>query len=171
MKRGQVIFVIGVSGSGKSTVAEALSSRRGAIFLEGDSFHSAENVERMRSGKPLTDEMRWGWLTALGQAACANAGAGHDVIVACSGLKKAYRDLLRQEAGPCRMLFLDGHRELIRDRMLARVDHYMPPTLLDSQFDTLEPPGRDEPDVIHLSISQSPQALIEEADRLTRDAW
>lgn len=163
MMRGRVIFVIGVSGSGKTTVADGLAKRMGAIFLEGDRFHSPENVEWMRSGHPLTDAMRWGWLAVLGQAARAEAEAGRDVVVACSALRRAYREMLRETAGPCRMLFLDGEFGLVRARILARVDHYMPATLLDSQFATLERPGQDEPDVLHLAILQTPDALIEAA--------
>lgn len=166
MSRGRVIFVIGVSGCGKSTVARGLSARFGATFLEGDSFHPPENVERMRSGMPLTDEMRWGWLTALGHAAAAASKERRDVVVACSGLKRAHRDLLRDTAGPCRMLFLDGDRDLIEMRLRARIGHYMPASLLDSQFDTLERPGSDETDVEHLPITFGPADLIEAATRL-----
>ena len=166
MSRGKVIFVIGVSGCGKSTVAQGLADRIGATFLEGDTYHPPENVERMRAGIPLTDEMRWGWLTALGRAAGAKAEDGRDVLVACSGLKRAYRDLLRETAGPCRMLFLDGDRDLIEARLLARLDHYMPASLLDSQLAVLERPGPGEPDVQHLSISPGPAELIDAAARL-----
>lgn len=164
--RGRVIFVIGVSGCGKTTIAGGLAERLGATFLEGDSFHPPSNVEWMRSGQPLTDEMRWGWLEALGQATRAEAEAGRDVVTACSGLKKSYRDLLRKVAGPCRILFLVGAPELIRARMLKRTDHYMPATLLDSQFATLEPPGADEPDVARLEISDRPEVLIDAAVKL-----
>ena len=164
--RGRVIYVIGVSGCGKSTVAEALAHGIDATFLEGDAFHSAENVAWMRAGHPLSDDMRWGWLRDLGQAARDHAEAGRDVLAACSALKRAYRDHLRQTTGPCRMLFLDGDRSLIHSRMLARVDHYMPATLLDSQFATLERPEADESDVVRLEISLPPKALIEAAEKL-----
>ncbi len=170
MSRGHVVFVIGVAASGKSTVAEGLAGRGGAVFLEGDKFHSDENIEHMRSGLPLTDEMRWGWLTNLAEAARAEAEAGRDVFVACSALKRIYRDLLRDRTGPCRMLFLDGDRNLILSRLVARVDHYMPPTLLDSQMATLERPGRDEPDVLHLGADQDRAAMIDTAARMLSEA-
>ena len=158
--RGRVIFVIGVAGCGKSTVAQALAEDVGGVFLEGDEFHSTENVATMAAGKPLTDDMRWGWLADLAAAADVAANKGQDVLVACSGLKKAYRDVLRKGAGPCRMIYLEGDKETILARMALRKDHYMPTSLLDSQFDTLELPQADEEDLKTVSILHEPDVVI-----------
>lgn len=162
--RGRVVFVIGVSGCGKSSVGRALAERHGARFLEGDAFHPPENVATMRAGQPLSDAMRWGWLGDLAQAADTAAEAGEDVVVACSGLRQAYRDLLRQRAGPCRMVFLQGDKALIRARMAARQDHYMPPALMDSQFATLEPPAPAEIDIVAVSVDGPLGAVIDAAE-------
>jgi gluconokinase len=163
--RGRVIFVIGVAGCGKSTVAGALAEKVGGVFLEGDEYHSPQNVATMAAGHALTDDMRWGWLGDLAAAADAAANTGGDVLVACSGLKRAYRDVLRHGSGPCRFIFLDGDKATILARMALRTDHYMPTSLLDSQFETLEPPQSDETDVETISILHAPDAVIATAER------
>lgn len=166
MTRGKVIFVIGVSGCGKSTVGQALATTHGGVFLEGDDYHPPENVAAMAAGQPLTDELRWGWLQRLATAAAAEAGAGRLTLVACSGLKVSYRDLLRDIAGPCTFLFLDGDRDTIFRRMEKRKNHYMPVSLLDSQFATLERPGPGETDVTTLSILVPEAEVIRRADAI-----
>lgn len=158
--RGRVVFVIGVAGCGKSTVAQALAAKIGGAFLEGDEYHPPENVAAMAAGQALTDDMRWGWLEDLATAAATRADAGQDVLVACSGLKRSYRDVLRRIAGPCRMVFLQGDKALILARMKLRQDHYMPTSLLDSQFAALEPAQSGETDVISVSIAPEPEAVI-----------
>lgn len=158
--RGKVIFVIGVAGCGKSTVAKAIAGSVSGAFLEGDAYHPIENVEAMRSGHALTDDMRWGWLQDLAKAAEQAAQQGTDVLVACSGLKQSYRDILRKYANPCQMIFLDGSKALILSRMKERKDHYMPVSLLDSQFDTLEHPSDNEPNILTINIDAKPEQII-----------
>lgn len=164
--RGRVIFVIGVAGCGKTTVARALAQNTSAEFLEGDEFHSPENVAHMADGNALSDDMRWGWLGDLAAAADDVANSGRDVLVACSGLKRAYRDLLRQRAGPCRFIFLHGDKATILSRMQARTGHYMPASLLDSQFQALEVPDGDETDLVSVAIAGPAEAVIAAAARL-----
>ncbi|HEX7867782.1 MAG TPA: gluconokinase [Variovorax sp.] len=153
------VVVMGVSGTGKSSVAAALAHLLGVPWIDGDHLHAPEAVGRMRAGLPLTDEDRWPWLDRVGAslADCTAAPAG--VIVACSALRRAYRDRLRAASPDLRFVFLDGPPALVRHRMEQRVGHYMPPALLDSQWLTLERPDADEPDVLHVAIDM-PVALI-----------
>jgi gluconokinase len=160
---GRVVFVIGVSGCGKSTVARALAESSGGQFLEGDAFHSPENIAKMRAGHPLSDDMRWGWLDDLATAADAQAANGHNVFVACSALKRIYRDRLRAKVGPCTMILLDGQRLVILDRLNSRTDHYMPPGLLDSQFRDLELPDAFEENMFCIDADQTPDAVLSAA--------
>ena len=134
--------VMGVAGCGKSTVALALAQAVGAEYLDGDAFHPKANIEKMRQGVPLTDDDRWPWLDAVAAAMRAAPGP---VVVACSALRRAYRDRLRQGAGgQVFFAFLDGSFGLTQSRMRARAGHFMPASLLQSQFDTLERPGAGE---------------------------
>lgn len=160
-----IIFVTGVSGCGKSTVAAALAEEYGYPYLEGDEYHPPENVAAMAAGHPLTDEMRWPWLRRLAQEARRQADEAGGAVVSCSGLKRAYRDLLRDVAGGGRMLLLYGDRELLFERMAARKDHYMPPALLDSQLATLELPDDDEPNVKKILVDKPASAVIAEAKK------
>lgn len=153
-----VIVVMGVSGCGKSTLGRALAEELGFGFLEGDDFHPPANVARMAAGMPLTDAMRWDWLRDLGRAAGRQRDAG--VVVSCSALKRSYRDLLREAAGPVRFVFPDLPREVVAARLLDRKGHYMPPGLLGSQFDTLERPGRDETDVTTIPLAAPPGEVL-----------
>jgi gluconokinase len=158
-----LIVVMGVAGSGKTTLASHLAERLGIPFVEGDSLHPAANVKKMASGIPLTDEDRWPWLKAIGERMEVERATGHGVVVACSALKRSYRDCLRSEVhGKMHFILLDGSRQLIGDRMKKRKGHFMPPALLDSQFATLEPPTPDEHAVI-LDIARSPDELVDEA--------
>jgi gluconokinase len=131
---------MGVSGSGKSTIGAALADRLGLPFVDGDALHPLTNVERMAAGLPLTDEDRWPWLAAVG----ARLAEG-DVVVACSALKRSYRDAILAEAPAARFIHLTGSHELLDERMQRRTDHFMPPSLLESQLATLEPLAADEP--------------------------
>ncbi|WP_257166999.1 6-phosphogluconolactonase [Bradyrhizobium sp. SRS-191] len=143
-KLPHALIVMGVSSSGKSTVGEALGRRLGWRFEDGDSFHPPANVAKMSAGQPLTDEDRWPWLQAIADEIARCRAKGERIIIACSALKKAYRKILVGDPRDVRLVYLEGDRELIGDRMGHRKGHFMPTGLLDSQFATLEPPGADE---------------------------
>jgi gluconokinase len=158
-----LIVVMGVAGSGKTTIASGLAEKLGVPFVEGDSLHPIANVKKMANGIPLTDEDRWPWLAAIGERMEVERLTGHGVVVSCSALRHTYRDCLRKEVhGKVHFILLDGSRELIRDRMKKRKGHFMPPALLDSQFATLEKPTPDEHAVI-LDISNNVPTLLAEA--------
>lgn len=150
------LVIMGVSGCGKSSVGQALADRLGIPYRDGDDLHPAANVAKMRAGTPLTDDDRWPWLDRVAQVLAREA----PVIVGCSALRRAYRDRLRGGAGgPVRFVHLAGSREVIAARMALRRGHYMPLTLLDSQFAALEPPGPDE--ALTIDINQPLPALID----------
>ncbi|QHC58378.1 gluconokinase [Rathayibacter sp. VKM Ac-2760] len=138
----RALVVMGVSGSGKSTVATLLAARLGWAFLEGDELHPPVNVAKMAEGVPLTDEDRAPWLAEIARRVDALAGAGDPVVVTCSALRRRYRDVLRRD--DLVFVHLAGSQELIAERLGARTGHFMPATLLDSQFEALEPLGADE---------------------------
>ncbi len=140
------IVVMGVSGAGKSSVGRALADATGAWFVEGDDLHPPANVERMRSGRPLTETMRQPWLDAISAAIAQHEAAGREVVAACSALTRTARDRLRA-AGPVRFVFLAPDRAELRRRVEGRAHSFMPPELLDDQLDTLEDP-RGEDDVL-----------------------
>jgi gluconokinase len=135
---------MGVSGSGKSTIAAALAECLGWTFEDGDKFHPASNVAKMHAGHPLTDEDRWPWLEAIADEIGRVCEANGHVVIACSALKRTYREVLLRGRDDVRFVFLDGSQSLIADRLAERKGHFMPPGLLDSQFSTLEPPQADE---------------------------
>ena len=139
------IVVMGVSGAGKSTVAAELVRRLGWDFAEGDEFHPAANVEKMHSGHPLTDEDRWPWLRRLAAWIGEHEAAGKNAVVTCSALKRSYRDLLRDGHPSVWFAHVTAPENLITGRVASRSNHYMPPSLVPSQFATLEPLGDDEP--------------------------
>jgi gluconokinase len=141
------VVVMGVSGSGKTTVAHELVRRLGCDFAEGDDFHPAENVAKMRAGQPLDDEDRWPWLRRLAAWIGEHEAAGRDAVVTCSALKRSYRDLLCDGHPSVWFAHVVADPELLRERLQARTGHYMPASLLDSQLATLEPLGDDEPGV------------------------
>ena len=151
---------MGVSGSGKTTIARGVAERLGWTLLEGDSFHPAANVEKMSHGIPLTDDDRWPWLRAIAAEIDRQRAASHPVAVACSALKRVYRDILLGGRPDGVLVYLQGSPELISGRMAARKGHFMPPKLLESQFATLEPPDSDENPVV-VSIEPPPEAIIE----------
>jgi gluconokinase len=139
------VVVMGVSGSGKSTVAAGLVERLGWEFAEGDDFHPPANVEKMRSGTPLGDEDRWPWLRTLAAWIGDHERAGKSVVVTCSALKRAYRDVLREGHPSVWFAHVTADAELLRERVTHRTGHYMPSTLLESQLALLEPLQDDEP--------------------------
>jgi carbohydrate kinase (thermoresistant glucokinase family) len=158
--------IMGVSGSGKTTIGEQLARALGVEFLEGDALHSSANVERMAAGIPLTDEDRRPWLVAIAQRLRDAAHAGAGLVVACSALKRSYRDLLRASGdADLQLIHLVGTRSRIADRMQRRTGHYMPSSLLESQLSTLEPPLPDEHPWVY-DVRQAPPAII--ADILKR---
>ena len=159
--RSPAIIVMGVSGSGKTTVGEALAERFGLPLLEGDQFHPKANIDKMSSGTPLTDEDRWPWLDAI---AAAMRDAPDGIIVTCSSLRRAYRDRLRERAErPVLFVFLDGSRDTLAERLAARKGHFMPASLLDSQLATLEPPGADEPGIVPVSFEPPVETVVKTA--------
>ena len=149
------LVIMGVSGCGKSSVGARLATRLGLNYRDGDDLHPPENVAKMRAGMPLTDGDRWPWLDRVGQVLLAEA----PVIVGCSALKRAYRDRIRTAAGgPVTFVHLAGSQEVIAARMALRQGHYMPLSLLDSQFAALEPPAAEE--AITVSIDQPLEAIV-----------
>lgn len=163
------VLVMGVSGSGKSTVGEALTralTDRGeaAEFVDADSLHPAANKEKMRQGTPLTDEDRWPWLDACATRIAEVQASGKRCVMANSALKRVYRDRLRASAPDLVIAYLDGSRELIAERQSHRHHEYMPNSLLDSQFQALERPGPDEAAVsvsIHGSVDETVAEILD----------
>ena len=164
------VVVMGVSGTGKSSVAEGIAAALGLACVDGDHLHAPESVAKMKAGTPLCDADRWPWLDRIGACLCDAAAEPAGVAVSCSALRRAYRDRLRAAAPHVRFVFLDGSPELIRTRMVARRDHYMPPGLLDSQMQTLERPGFDEPGVLPVNIEAPLATVISQAVALLRRA-
>lgn len=142
MSKATAVVVMGVSGCGKSGLGAALAKAQSWLFLEGDSLHSPANIARMQSGRPLTDADRAPWLAAIETWMGNHLREGRSVVVACSALRRHYRDVLRQ-AGPVRFVYLQVPRDELDRRMRTR-EHFMPPSLLDSQLATLETPAADE---------------------------
>jgi gluconokinase len=155
----EIVVVMGVSASGKSTVGRLLAEARGATYLDGDDFHPPANVARMRAGQALTDADRQGWLAALSERLAQAGACGEGVVLSCSALKRSYRDVLRQGAPRLKLVYLHGSRELLAARIAARTDHYMPPSLLDSQLATLEPPQPDEA-ALAFDVTLAPQQIV-----------
>lgn len=157
MPQPPLIVVMGVSGSGKSTVGALLAQRLGVPFEDADALHPAANVAKMAAGIPLTDDDRWPWLALVGQALHAASSTG--LVVACSALKRAYREAILAEAPAVRFVYLHGSRELLAERLGQRKGHFMPLSLLDSQLATLEPLAADEPGVT-VGIAEDPEEIV-----------
>ena len=155
-----ILIVMGVSGSGKSTVAAMLAARLHWTCEDGDWFHPPENVAKMHAGVPLTDEDRWPWLNAIATWIDKARAAGEHAVIACSALKRSYRDVVIGNRRDVRLVYLKGEPMLIAKRMAVRSGHFMPVSLLDSQFGTLEEPGADE-DPIVVSIDEHPRGIVE----------
>ncbi len=155
------LVVMGVSGSGKSTIAEKLAQRLRWTYEDGDRFHPASNVAKMSAGHPLTDEDRWPWLRAISDEIDRVCASGGHVVIACSALKRAYRDILVHGRSDVRIVYLDGTQQLIATRLARRKGHFMPPGLLESQFRTLEPPGGSE-NPVTVSIDASIDTIVDD---------
>ena len=149
-----IVVVMGVSGSGKTTIGKLLAQRLGCEFLDGDDFHPPQNVAKMAAGEPLSDADRWPWLEGLN----AKLRSGKNAVLACSALKQSYRDILARDIPRCRFVFLDGSLELIRARLKERQHRYMPASLLESQFATLEPPT----EALTVDIALPPERCVEQ---------
>jgi gluconokinase len=156
-----VVVVMGVSGSGKTTIGPMLAAALGGDYAEGDAFHPPANVAKMKSGQPLGDADRRPWLEAMAAAIRDWSQKDRPTVLSCSALKRGYRDILRGGSPELRFVHLAGDKPLIAARLAARKGHFMPATLLDSQLATLEPPGPDE--AITVSIDQAPDAIVAEA--------
>ncbi len=161
-----VVVVMGVAGTGKTTIGPLLAARLGVPYAEGDDFHPPANIAKMSAGTPLTDEDRWPWLDAIGDWAHGRAGLGG--VVSSSALKRAYRDRLRAAAPGVVFVHLTGSRELIEDRMAHRQGHFMPMALLDSQFATLQPLQADEAGVA-VDVAGTPEEITERAAKALWD--
>jgi len=161
------LVVMGVSGSGKSTIADKLAERLSWTYEDGDRFHPASNVAKMSAGHPLTDEDRWHWLQAIADEIDRLCMAGEHAVIACSALKRAYRDVLVHGRSDVRIVYLDGTQQLIAHRLAQRKGHFMPPGLLDSQFGTLQPPDASERPVT-VSIDASVEAIVDDVVRQLR---
>lgn len=155
-------IIMGVSGCGKTSVGKGLAQSTGIRFIDGDALHPKANIDKMSAGTPLTDKDRWPWLELIGREFAKTPAP---LIIGCSALKRAYRDLIRHHAGAMiSFIHLSGSRELIARRMQARTGHFMPPALLDSQFAALEPLASDE-NSVSIDIDQSLPAIIAQAAR------
>lgn len=154
------VVVMGVSGAGKSTIGPLLAEALGMAFADADAFHPAANIAKMSAGTPLTDEDRGPWLDAIGRHMAERAASGAPVVVACSALKRAYRDRLRAAVPGLRFVYLEGSKALIGERLAARTGHFMPAGLLDSQFAALEDPT-GEAGVLVARIGAEPPAIVE----------
>jgi gluconokinase len=161
------LVVMGVSGSGKSTIADKLAERLNWTYEDGDKFHPASNVAKMSAGQPLTDEDRRPWLQAIAEEIDRVCKAGQHAVIACSALKRAYRDILMHGRNDVRLVYLKGTQQLIANRLDQRKGHFMPPGLLASQFKTLEPPDASE-NPVTVSIDGTVDAIVDDIVRQLR---
>jgi gluconokinase len=160
------VVVMGVSSTGKTTVGEPLAEELGCEFIEGDELHPRHNIEKMSAGVPLTDEDRWPWLQAIAEMVAVKDYEGTSTVVTCSALRRSYRDVLR-DAAPTFFVHLHAPFDVLEQRMQHRTKHFMPTTLLESQFATLEPLGDDEPGAV-VDVSGPLDEVVEEAVNAVR---
>jgi gluconokinase len=160
ISRVAVLVVMGVSGSGKTTVGALLAGRLKWEFEDGDGFHPRSNVDKMQAGIPLTDQDRWPWLTAIAEWIDGTRKRGGHAVLACSALKRRYRDVLIGNRPDVRLVYLKGSEPLIARRTAMRHGHFMPKSLLHSQFEALEEPGADE-NPVTASVEASPREVVE----------
>jgi gluconokinase len=153
-----ILIVMGVSGCGKTTIGEMLAERLKCDFADADSFHSQANKDKMHKGIPLTDDDRWPWLKAIRASIVEKQADGTTHVYACSALKRVYRDILRDGDTDVTFVYLKGTPELLQERIKTRKGHFFDPKLLQSQLDTLEPPGADE--AIEVDIALSPEEIV-----------
>lgn len=155
-----VVVMMGVSGSGKTTIAQGVAKRLGWDVLEGDSYHPPANIEKMSHGTPLDDADRWPWLHAIAEAIDAELAAGRSSIVACSALKRSYRDILIGARRDVALVYLSGTHALLYERIKHRTGHFMPASLLESQFAALEEPTEDEKPMV-VSVDATPEKIVD----------
>jgi carbohydrate kinase (thermoresistant glucokinase family) len=155
------LVTMGVSGSGKTTIGEALAARLGWRFEDGDRFHPPGNLAKMSAGQPLTDEDRWPWLHAIADEIDRSCNTGEHVVMACSALRRVYRDILVHGRNGVRIVYLNGSQALIASRLGGRKGHFMPPGLLTSQFETIEPPVADER-AVTVSIDAPVEKIVDD---------
>lgn len=167
----RAVIVMGVSGSGKTSVAEAIAGRLGLRYVEGDALHPAGNIAKMSQGIPLTDEDRMPWLDIIGAEIATSLQAGQGIVASCSALKRVYRERLRQAAGgELSFVYLDGSKELLTRRMGERKGHFMPTSLLESQFQTLEVPT-GEPGVVTVNVDDTILGIVDAAEKGLAALW
>lgn len=169
IKMPVILVVMGVSGSGKTTVACLLATALGCPFQEGDDLHPTENIEKMASGTPLTDADRLPWLNSIATKIDAWRAEGQCGVLTCSALKREYRDIILGGRPDVILVYLRGSYNLIRDRMAARKKHFMPLALLESQFETLQEPEPDS-QTIRVNVDKQPDAIVEDILRQLEDA-
>ena len=165
-----VVVVMGVSGTGKSTIAAALAARLGWAYEDADWFHPPSNIEKMHAGHALTDDDRWPWLQGIAAWIDATRKAGGRGVIACSALKRAYRDVLVNDRRDVRIVYLKGERELIAHRFALRHGHFMPASLLESQFATLQEPREDEHPIVLSTDAPPPDIVDRVIERLGVDS-
>lgn len=169
IEKGKLIIVMGVSGSGKSVVGEALAKKIHAHFIDGDDLHPQSNIDKMSAGIPLTDQDRDGWLKSIAKIGHKDSENGNMCIIACSALKKKYRDMLREGNTNICFVFLSGDYKLISERVEARKHHFMHLDMVKSQFETLEAPTFNETDVITVDVAASVSEIVKEVEaKLTK---
>lgn len=155
-----IVIIMGVAGSGKTTIASLLAERLNWEFKDADQFHPQVNIDKLQGGNPLTDEDRWPWLNSIAAWIDEMQRTGKCATIACSALKQSYRKILIGQRRNVRIVYLKGEHDLIAHRLAVRRSHFMPRALLDSQFDTLQEPGADECPVT-VSIHESPHKIVE----------